>query len=74
MSDPVKGKMYIQKDGKCCRVRKLGGSLVLTPRKMGRRDGVFVKVGKSIYDGGRGVLDILKQFPLGLEVEYDTEY
>ena len=48
--DPVKGEMrgemYLQKDGKCCRVQKLGGSLVLTPRKCKSRDGVFVKVGK----------------------------
>ena len=28
-ADPVKGKMYLQKDGKCCRVRKLGRSPLL---------------------------------------------
>ena len=54
--DPVKShKMYIQKKGKCYRVKTIGDGLYLSRhRGKGLRsfgDGVFMKRGREVYDG-----------------------
>ena len=46
-------RVYLQKNGHCCRVKKRGNGLYLQPRPIvvKRSDGLFVKAGRTIYDG-----------------------
>ena len=57
LRDPVRAcKMYVQKRGKCCRVRAKGNGLYLSPHPPhSSGDGLYLKAGRTLYDG-RGLL------------------
>ena len=58
LRDPIRAcKLYVQKGGKCCRVRQSGNGLYLSPYPTNRSsgDGLFLRAGGTLYDG-RGLL------------------
>ena len=58
--DPIPGcKIYLQKKGRCFNVRSTGNGIHFSPRPllagMPRDNGIFLRVGTSVYDG-KGLL------------------
>ena len=49
---PRRCRVYIQNNGHACSVQKRGNGLFLRPRTpIVKRDGIFIKTGRTIYDG-----------------------
>ena len=66
LRDPIRAcKLYVQKRGKCCRVRQSGNGLYLSPYPPNRSsgDGLFLQAGGTLYDG-RGSNSPLRNIPI----------
>ena len=64
LEELIPGQMYFQRNGKCCRIRKHGNSLVLSPYERLKNDGCYIRTGSSWYNGNRFIIDRVKDTPL----------